>query len=255
MIAHAGLLAPRSARLRLARDQRHPRNAPCGAFLNSSSGDAYMETMFHRMRSAPVVLPWLTIAALAWGTEAAAAQPSSKTSPEIDISPARSASLISTCRNEAERRAAPPKGLHSVRWDETAHPQVMRAQTGANVVARVSLAGWARSGDDWVPIAVHCKFEKGQRAVVSVDRALVPPDGRGLDLSRIPTLPEAPARPDAKLPSISELPALKGPPSEANGSSTIAPTFQETTPVPPYLNKGQDFLHDHRFGIELRAPF
>jgi len=56
-------------------------------------------------------------------------------------------------------------------------------------------------------------------------------------------LPSAPAPPSAADPST------------ARGSATLAPIFQETPPPAPYINKDQDFLHDHRFGIELRTPF
>ena len=210
--------------------------------------------MFHLLRSAPFVLPWLTVAALVWGTQAFAGQPSSKESPEIKASSGGSASLISACRNEAETQAAPPKRLHSVRWDKTAQPEVVRTRDGPHVVTRVSLTGWARSDDAWVPIAAQCGFEKGRPAFVSLD--LAPPSraAGGLDLSGITTLPKVPVRPEAALPSLSEPPPPTDPP-EASGSSTIGPIFRETPSLPPYLNKEQDFLHDHRFGIELRAPF
>lgn len=221
------------------------------ANLDTRPARAHMQTMFHRLRSLPVVLPWLAGVVLFFGTEASAAQQSSQTrAVETDISSARSARVVSVCRNEAERQAAPEKGLHSVQLDKTAHPEVMRSQSGTRDITHMSLAGWARSGNDWVPITAQCEFDKGRPAVVSLDLAL---SAAGLDLSGIGKLPEAPARPEATFPSFSRSPPRTDP-SEASGSSTIVPTLRETD-LPPYLNKGQDFLHDHQFGIELRKPF
>jgi hypothetical protein len=213
-----------------------------------------METTFHRLRCLSVVLTWLTGAALLLGTEAIAAQQLSQTNPvEIGISSARAARLVSACRNEAERRAAPAKTLHSIQWGT--NPEVMRSQNGTRTITRVSLAGRARSGDDWVPIKARCEFDKDRLAVVSLDLAPTSPPGVALNLSVVTTLPYVPAQPDPTLPSFFRSPPPTDPP-EARGSSTIAPTLHETRPdLPPTTDKGQDFLHDHRFGIELRTPF
>jgi hypothetical protein len=215
-----------------------------------------MGTMFHRLRFASVVLPWLTGAALLLGMDAIAAQQSSPTSAvETDISSARSAPFVTACRNEAERQTASAKGLHSVQWDKTAHPEVMRLQSGSGVATRVSLGGWARSDDGWIPIKAQCEFDKDRPAVVFVDLAPTPLPAAGLDLSAISTLPEALPQPEAILPSSSPSPLPTDPP-EASGSSTIAPTLRGSRPdLPPTSDKGQDFLHDHRFGVELRTPF
>jgi hypothetical protein len=214
-----------------------------------------METPFHRLRCPSVVLPWLTGVALLLGTEAIAAQQLSQSNAvETDISSAWAARLVSACRNEA-KRAAPAKRLHSVQWDKTADPEVMRSKNGARVIAHVSLAGRARSGDDWVPIKAQCEFDKDRPAVVSFDLAPTSLAGVGLNLSGITTLPQVPAQPEATLPSFSRAPPPKDSP-KASGSSTIAPTLHEARPdLPPTTDKGQDFLHDHRFGIELRTPF
>ena len=216
----------------------------------------FIERMSHRLRFPAVVLPWLTGVALLLGTEAIAAQQSSQTSAlETNISPVGAAPLVAACRHETERRAAPAKGLHSVQWDKTAQPEVMRSQSGTRVITRVSLVGRARSGDDWVPIMAQCEVDKGRPVVVSLDLAPRALPGIGLDLSGITSPPEVPAQPEATLPSFPPSPPRRDPP-EPSGSSTIAPTLRKTTPdLPPTINKRQDFLHDHRFGFELQTPF
>jgi hypothetical protein len=213
---------------------------------------AHMEAMVHRLRFPPAVLLWLTGMVVFLGTETTAAQQSSETNAvERNISSARSARLVSACRNEAERQAAPTKGWHSLQWDNTEHPEITRSD-GPRVDAQVSLAGWARSGMSWVSIKAHCAFERGRPAVVSLDLML---SGMGLDLSGITTVPQVPTQPEATLRSFSQSPPSTDPP-ETSGSSTIAPTLHETRPdLPPTIDKRQDFIHDHRFGIELRTPF
>jgi len=221
----------------------------------TSARRAQMETMFHRMRCLPCILPGLVASTLALGSEAVAAQSSSQASTvEIKISSTRSAVLVSACRREAERQAAPAKDLHSIRWDKTAQPKVAGSRSGSRVSESVSLAGWARSGDDWVPITAQCRFDSDRQGVASVDLTQAPPGRGGLDLSGISTLPQLPTEPEATLPSASA-PSPPADPPGTSGSSTIAPIFQATPPPAPYINKDQDFLHDHRFGIELRAPF
>jgi len=214
-----------------------------------------LEITLHRMRFSLCLLPGLVAVALAWGSAAIAAQsPAQASAVEIKISPARSALLVSACRSEAERQAAPPRGLHSIRWEKTAHPEVAGSRNGSRVFERISLAGWARSGDDWVPITVRCRFDSERPGVASIDLTPAAPVGGGLDLSGISVLPQLPTQPQAALPSVSEPPSAADP-STARGSATLAPIFQETPPPAPYINKDQDFLHDHRFGIELRTPF
>ncbi|HUH83465.1 MAG TPA: hypothetical protein VLX85_02585 [Stellaceae bacterium] len=214
-----------------------------------------MEMAFHRRRFSRGLLAWLAAGTLLWCSEAVAAQsPSQGSAVEIRVSSARSAVLVSACRREAERHAAPPRDLHSIRWERAAHPQVAGSRSGSRVIESVSLAGWARSGDDWVPITAQCRFDSDRRGVASVDLSPVAPVKGGLDLSEISALPQLRTQPDAALPSAAEPP----PPADApdtSGSSKIAPIFQQTAPPAPFLNKDQDFLHDHRFGIELRTPF
>jgi hypothetical protein len=219
-------------------------------------GPAHIESMSRRSRFAPVVLPWLTGAALLLSAGAIAAQQAPQTSAvETDMSSARAAPLVAACRNEAEKRAAAAKGVHSVQWNKTAPPEVTRSPSGTGVTTRVSLAGWARSGDDWVAITAQCAFDKGRPAVVSLDLAPIALSAAGLDLSGIAPLPDVPAQTEAALPSLSRSPPRTDPP-EASGASTVTPTLRKTTPdLPPTITKGQDFLHDHRFGIELQTPF
>ena len=217
---------------------------------------AHMDRMLHRLRCPSLVLPCLMAVAVLLGARSSVAQPSPQPSTVgIKISLARSVPLVSACRNEAERQGASTKGLHSIEWDQTAHAEVMRSRSGSRVLSRASLTGWARSGRNWVPIIAQCKFDKGRPAVVSLEFQPTPLSGEGLDLSGISTLPEALAQPEAPLPSFPEPPPPTDPPEASTSSTTIAPIFQETPPVPPSITKDQDFLHDHRFGIELRTPF
>jgi hypothetical protein len=211
-----------------------------------------METMFHRLRFSPAVLLWLTGTVVFLGTDTIAAQQSSETSVvETNVSSARSAHLVSACRDEAERQAARTKGWHSLQWDNTKDPEITRSD-GPRVDAQVSLGGWARSGMSWVPIKAHCAFDQGRPAVVSLDLMR---SEMGLDLSEITTVPQVPMQPEAMLRSFSQSSPSTDPP-EASGSSTVAPTLHETRPdLPPTTDKRQDFIHDHRFGIELRTPF
>ncbi len=224
------------------------------AFLRLDISPArQMETMFHRMRTLPLILPWLTGATSVLASAAIAGQSPSQAS-SVEISPARSAVLVSACRSEAEKQAVPARGLHAIRWDKAAPPEVTGSRSRSRVLASVSLAGWALSGDDWVPITAQCRFDGDRRGVASVDVLAAPLAGRGLDLSGITTLSELPAQPGATLPSDSAAPPPSDP-SKTSGSPTLAPIFQQTAPPAPYINKDQDFLHDHRFGIELRTPF
>jgi hypothetical protein len=172
---------------------------------------------------------------------------------ETKTSIPRVASLVAACRDDAERQAVLAAQRHPVRWDEKAQPTVTTSQSGARAITRVSVAGWARYGDDWVPIIARCEFDKG-RPAVSLDLAPAPLPKVHLDLSGIAPLPASPAEPRPALPSLSLASPATDPP--ATSGSSLAPTLGKTpSEVPPALNKDQDFLHHHWFGVELHTPF
>src|ERR1700730_14066566 len=150
--------------------------------------------MSHRSRVAGLVLFWLAGMALPMGAQAVAEQRSSTTSAvETKISPAAAAPLVSACRNEAVKQAAPAKGLHSVQWDKTAQPEVTKSRSGMHV----SVAGRARSSDGWVPLTAQCEFDRGRLVAVALDLAPALPPGVGLDLSGITPPPQVPTGPQA----------------------------------------------------------
>lgn len=205
--------------------------------------------MGYLLRFCATVWPSLTGIALVLASGALAAQQSPATSTvEIQNSIPRVAALVSACRDEAETQ-----GRHALRWDAAAQPQVTRSRSGARAVTGVSVAGWARYGDDWVPIIARCAFDKG-RPTVSLDLAPAPLPMVHLDLSGIAPPPDSPGEPQPTLPSLS----LSSPPTDppANSGSSLAPTLGRTpSEVPPAINKDQDFLHHHWFGVELHTPF
>ena len=147
------------------------------------------------------------------------------------------------------------KEVHQVRWDETAPPKVTRRNSGVRAVVQVSIEGWARGGEDWVPITARCRFDGGRpivSPVVSIDLAPLSVPGQRLDLSGITPFLSAPAQPAATLSRISPPPA--DPP--ATSGSSLAPTLGKTPlDAPPPGEKNQDFLHRHWFGIELQSQF
>jgi hypothetical protein len=210
--------------------------------------------MGYLLRSATSVSPWLTGIALLLASGTLAAQQSPPTSAiETKTSIPRVTSLVSVCRKAAERRAVAAEQSHPVRWNETARPKVTRSGSGARASTHISLAGWARYGDDWVPIVARCDFNKGS-PVVSLDLAPAPLPRPPLDLSGITPPPESPGQLRPTLPSIS----LSSPPTDppASSGSSLAPTLGKTpSEVPPAINKDQDFLHHHWFGVELQTPF
>jgi hypothetical protein len=208
--------------------------------------------MGYLLRFCTTVSPWVAGTALFLTSGTLAAQQSRATSTvEIQTSIPRVASLVSACRDEAEKQAVSAR--HPLRWDAAARPQVTRERSGARAIADVSIAGWARYGDDWVPIIARCAFDKG-RPVVSLALVPAPLPKVHLDLSGIAPLPDSPGEPQPTLPAIS----LSSPPTDppATSGSSLAPTLGKTpSEVPPAINKDQDFLHHHWFGVELHTPF
>lgn len=197
------------------------------------------------------IMPWLAGVALLLVGEAMAAQQSPASADGTTVSISRLDPMVSACRTEAARRAALADQLHPVRWDETARPKVRRLKSGARAVVQVSIDGWARHGDDWVPIIARCQFDNG-RPVVSLDVAPSPVSGQRLDLSGIAPLASDPAEPVATTPTISPPPT--DPP--ATSGSSLAPTLGKTPlEAPPPAYKNQDFLHRHWFGVELQSQF
>lgn len=205
--------------------------------------------MGYLLRFCATVSPGLTGTALFLASGALAAQQSPTTSRvEIQTSIPHVAALVSACRDEAEKQ-----GRHALRWDAAAQPRVMSARREDRAIADVSVAGWARYGDDWVPIVARCAFDKG-RPAVSLDLAPAPLPKVHLDLSGITPPPDSPGEPQPTLPSLS----LSSPPTDppATSGSSLAPTLGKTpSEVPPAINKDQDFLHHHWFGVELHTPF
>jgi hypothetical protein len=197
-------------------------------------------------RSPAAVLAWLAGAALLLISEAAGAQHSQADSKVAAIpSTVRLDRLVSACRKAAERRAALAKQLHPLRWDDTTRPDVTRAKRGPRSIAQtISIKGWARDGDGWIPIIAQCQFDDRNRPVVSLNPVAIP--GTALDFSEIAPLPETPAH-QATLPRISP-PQTDSP---ATSGSALAPTMGKTTEDP----KNEDFLHNHWFGLELQGQF
>jgi hypothetical protein len=208
--------------------------------------------MGYLLRFCATVSPWLAGIALflASGTLVAQQSPATSTVETKALIPSV-ASLVSACRGEAETQGV--SAHHPLRWDGAAQPQVTRLRSAAHAMTDVSVAGWARYGDDWVPIVARCAFDKG-RPVVSLEVAPAPPPKMHLDLSGIAPLPASPGDSQPTLPAIS----LSTPPTEppATSGSSLAPTLGKTpSGVPPAFNKDQDFLHRHWFGVELNTPF
>ena len=205
--------------------------------------------MGYLLRFCATVSPSLTGIALVLTSGALAAQQSPATSMvEIQNSIPHVAALVSACREEAEKR-----GRHALRWDAAARPQVTRSRSGARAVTEVSVSGWARDGDDWVPIVARCTFDNG-RPAVSLALVPAPLPKVHLDLSGIAPPPDSPGEPQPTLPSLSLSPPATDPP--ATSGSSLAPTLGKTpSEVPPAINKDQDFLHHHWFGVELHTPF
>jgi hypothetical protein len=205
--------------------------------------------MGYLLRFCATVPPLLTGTALFLASGALAAQQSPPTSTvEIQTWIPRVAALVSACRDEAEKQ-----GRHALRWDAAAQPRVRSARNGAHAVTDVSVAGWARYGEDWVPIVARCAFDKG-RPAVSLDLAPAPLPKVHLDLSGIAPLPQSPGEPQPTLPTLSLSSPATDPP--ATSGSSLAPALGKTpSEVPPAINKDQDFLHHHWFGVELHTPF
>jgi hypothetical protein len=207
--------------------------------------------MGYLLRFCATVSPWLAGIALLFVSGTLAAQQSPTASMIETKTPIpHVAALVSSCRDEAEKQAV---SGYPLRWNETAHPQVTTSRSGARAITRVSVAGWARHGDDWIPIIARCEFDKG-RTAVSLDLAPAPLPRVHLDLSEIAPLPASPAEARPTLPSISLSSPATDPP--ATSGSSLAPTLGKTpSGVPPAINKDQDFLHHHWFGVELHTPF
>jgi hypothetical protein len=210
--------------------------------------------MGYLLRFCATVSPGLTGIALLLASGTLAAQQSPTASQvETRTSIPHLASLVSACRSDAERQAASADRRHPLRWDEQAQPRVTRSQSGPRAITRVALAGWARYGDDWVPIIARCEFDKG-RPAVSLDLAPAPLPRVHLDLSGIAPLPASPGERRPTLPAISLASPQPDPP--ATSGSSLAPTLGKTpSGVPPAISKDQDFLHHHWFGVELQTPF
>jgi len=208
--------------------------------------------MGYLLRFCATVSPWLAGTALFLASGTLAAQQSPTTSTvETRTSIPRIASLVSACRDEAEKQAVSAR--HPLRWDAAAEPRVTRAPNGDRAETEVSVAGRARYGDDWVPIIVRCTFDRG-RMDVSLALAPAPLPKLHLDLSGIAPPPAPADETQPTLPAIS----LSSPPSDApaTSGSSLAPTLGKTpSGIPPAINKDQDFLHHHWFGVELHTPF
>jgi hypothetical protein len=206
--------------------------------------------MGYLLRFCVAVSPGLTGIALLLVSGTLAAQQSPATTVQTKTPAAHVAALVSACRDDAERQAVSGQPL---RWNEKAQPLVTTSRSGARAITRISVAGWARHGDDWVPIIARCEFDKG-RPAVSLDLAPAPLPRVHLDLSGIAALPASPSEPRPTLPSISLSSPATDPP--ASSGSSLAPTLGKTpSGVPPAINKDQDFLHHHWFGVELHTPF
>jgi hypothetical protein len=208
--------------------------------------------MGYLLRFCATVSPWLAGTALFLASGTLAAQQSPATSTvETKTSIPGVASLVSACRGEAETQGV--SAHHPLRWDATAQPQVTRLRSSARAMTDVSVAGWARYGDDWVPIVARCAFDKG-RPVVSLELAPAPLPKVHLDLSGITPPPDLNGETQPTLPAIS----LSSPPADppATSGSSLAPTLGKTpSGVPPAFNKDQDFLRRHWFGVQLNTPF
>ena len=98
--------------------------------------------------------------------------------------------------------------------------------------------------------------DKGRQAIVSLDSAPLPRHPAGLDLSGITPLLKTPAQPEPTSRS-SSLSSSRTDLPEESGSSSIEPILRKipSDVVPPTLYKGENFLRDHRFGVELQTPF
>lgn len=197
-------------------------------------------------RSPAAVLPWLAGIALLLTSEAAGAQHSQADSKVATLPPTvRLDRLVSACRNAAERRAAVAKQSRPLRWDDTTRPEVISSKRGPRSAAlTISIKGWARHGDAWVPIIAQCRFDDRGRPVASLELAPTAVPGATLDFSGIAPLAEPP---QAMLPRLSPPQAD----SPAASGSALAPTMGKTTEDP----KNEDFLHNHWFGLELQGQF
>jgi hypothetical protein len=171
---------------------------------------------------------------------------------------------IAACLVDAEDRARAEGKLGAIEWtapdraasvSTTAKPATRRAPD-----TRVEVDGVGRdeATGGWTPLKARCAYREGRLTTVAIE-SLPPPSTQppSLDLGLKPPVDATTGSESAALagaPSGGESSASSRTGNGGGSASSLRPTLRRL-PVDTPIREPQNFLSDHRFGVELKSRF